>query len=146
MILFIGCSINSTPNNSNNTGPILTKLSEVHGTYQWNDEIKRIVYSKKGLIEEILSSQDPHISVRTLVSCLNDLSPTNSTMDGKAVVMGLICYEALSQTAYYEHTTSNGDIAEKWAGHIQPSATAKELDAAKRAWEIVLKSKSYVLL
>ena len=115
------------------------------GEYIWNNELKRYIYSEKKLIEKILSTREPELAVNLLVNCIDNITLTNSTLRGKRLAMGVICYEALSQTAYYEHTTQEGDIAKKWSGHILPTATPDELKEAKRAWKKVVDSKSYIL-
>jgi hypothetical protein len=125
---------------------MLTELREMKGEYLWNDELKRYIFSDKNLIEKILSTIEPELAVNVLVNSLDNLSLSNSTLQGKRLVAGIIYYEALSQTVYYEPTTQEGDIAMKWPGNILPTAKPEELKEAKRAWKKVLESKSYLLL
>ncbi len=146
IILLAACFQNTRSVDSGFTDSMLTKLREMKGEYLWNDELKRYIYSEKNLIEKILSIREPELVVNVLVNCLDDLTLTNSTLRGKRLVMGVICQEALSQTAYYEPTTKEGDIAKKWSGHILLTATPDELKEAKRAWTKVVDSKSYLLL
>ncbi|MBN1833463.1 MAG: hypothetical protein JW896_15265 [Deltaproteobacteria bacterium] len=146
IILLSACFQKSSLVDTGFTDSMLTELREMKGEYLWNDELKRYIYSEKNLIEKILSTIEPELAVNVLVNCLDDLSLTNSTLRGKRLVTGVICYEALSQTVYYEPTTQEGDIAKKWPGHILPTATPDELSEAKRAWKKVIDSKSYILL
>jgi hypothetical protein len=146
IILLSACYQKASLVDSGFTDSMLTELREMKGEYLWNDELKRYIYSEKNQIEKILSSIEPELAVNVLVNCLDDLTLTNSTLQGKKLVIGVICYEALSQTVYYEPTTQEGDIAKKWPGYILPTATPDELKEAKRAWKKVLDSKSYILL
>jgi hypothetical protein len=146
IILLSACFQKASLVDTGFTDSMLTELREMKGEYLWNDELKRYIYSEKDLIEKILSTIEPELAVNVLVNSLDDLSLTNSTLRGKRLVTGVICYEALSQTVYYEPTTQEGDIAMKWPGHILPTATPDELNEAKRAWEKVVESKSYLLL
>lgn len=148
-IIFIflsACFQKTSLSDSGLTDSMLTELRQMKGEYLWNDELKRYIYSEKNQIEEILSTIEPEPAVNVLVNCLDDLTLSNSTLQGKRLAMGVICYEALSQTAYYEPTTQEGDIAKEWSGHILPTTTPDELREAKRAWKQVLDSKSYILL
>jgi hypothetical protein len=127
--------------------PDLTQsLAQVEGDYIWNDQDNRYYFSDKEQIDQILQSQTPEIAVRVLVDCLDDLSPSKSTLNGNSVALGLVCYEALSQIVYHEETGPDGDIAAQWAGHLSPTATPSEMLAAKSAWSQVLKSRTYVFL
>jgi len=89
-----------------------------------------------------IGSADDQI-VRDLVDCLDDATPSATTLKGDRVPVGVVCYEALSQIVYYEPTEPNGDIARWWPGHVEPTATLSQLQEAKRAWADVLKKKAY---
>ena len=121
-------------------------LSNIEGQYLWNSELERYVFSDKLKLEEIISSGNQEQTLLELVDCLDDLSPTKARLDEKSVVLGVVCYEALTQLAYYEATTPEGDIAGEWEGNISPNATSEELRAAKRAWHNVLREKKYIFL
>lgn len=146
LILLSACFENTPLPDSDVKYPMLTELRAINGEYQWNDELKRFIYSEKSLIEKILANREPELAVSALVNCLDDLTLTNSTLGGKRLVTGVVCYEALSQTAYYEPTSQEGDIEKKWPGHILPTANPDELKEAKLAWKKVLDSKSYIFL
>lgn len=145
-ILLSACSQNANPVDSDAKDSLLTGLRAINGEYKWNDELKRFTYSEKNLIEKILSTREPELAVNALVDCLDDLTLTNSTLRGEKLATGIICYEALSQMAYYEPTTKEGDIEKNWPGHVVPTATPGELKEAKLAWKAVLDSKSYIFL
>ncbi len=140
IILFSACTLSSSTEHSD----LLTALAEINGSYHWNSQLKRYVFSEKLAIEKILSPKDSEFVIRALVDCLDNLTSSNSTIRNETVVLGFICYEALSQTAYHESTTETGDIAESWPGHILPAATPSELIKAKHAWKNVIESKTYI--
>jgi hypothetical protein len=122
---------------------LVSTLSSVSGDYLWDGKGRQYVYSMKAKLEEILSVQKQDTLLPILVDCLDDASLSQTRLEGKNVVVGLVCYEALSQTVYFEPTAPNGDVAKKWAGHIEPSATIDELRVAKGAWLKVLRDKTY---
>lgn len=144
-IALLACSQETGHSVSTANDSLLNELSEIHGKYVWNDELKRYLYSEKQRIETILASRETKRLITTLVDCLDNPEPTNSILNENKVALGVICYEALSQTAYYEPTDAKGDISPKWSGNIVPTATPDELHQAKQAWEKVIESKSYIL-
>jgi hypothetical protein len=146
LLILLSACFENTPIDSGVKAPLLTELRAINGEYQWNDELKRFIYSEKSLIEKILATREPELAVSALVNCLDDLALTSSTLGGKRLVTGVVCYEALSQTIYYEPTSQEGDIERKWPGHILPTATPDEIKEAKLAWKEVLDSKSYMFL
>jgi len=124
------------------TTSIRSKLAVLTGSFQWNEEMKAYVYSDKRAIEPIVGAATDEI-VRDLVDCLDDSQPSQSTLKGQRVAVGVVCYEALTQIVYYEPTTAKGDIASSWPGHIDPTAKADQLGAAKREWRDVVDKKAY---
>ncbi len=144
-IALLACTQETGLSASNSNDSVLNELSEIHGEYVWNDELKRYLYSEKQRIETILASRNTEHLITALVGCLDNPKPTNSLLNKNKVALGIICYEALSQTAYYEPTDANGDISQRWPGNIVPTATPEELHQAKQAWKKVVESKSYIL-
>lgn len=139
------CAQDIKPEDSIVADAMLKELSAINGKYIWNNEQKAYIYSEKQYIEEILSNKETEFVIKTLVGCLDNPELSNSTINNQRVALGMICYEALSQTAYYEDTTKEGDVAKYWPGHVLPTATPEELRRAKRAWEKVVDSKAYIL-
>ncbi len=133
-----------TPANKGND-PILEALTNIDGEFVWNKKLARHIYNEMEAIENAISRKNPDKVVTVLVNCIDDSSPSNSTLNGKHVSLGLVCYQALSQTAYYEPTGNIGDIKKTWPGHILPTASAHEFQEAKRAWLNVINTKSYIL-
>jgi hypothetical protein len=85
-----------------------------------------------------------HTAVDRLVSCMDKTEPAVATMGegGQRVSFGTMCYVALRFRVYYEP-----EVGEKWRGitmRFPPSE--EELQLAKKAWEKVLKEKSYGFL
>lgn len=110
-------------------------IAEVKGVYTWHSDLKRYEYSEKPKLEEILSAHSPEHAVAVLIECLDDRSTSASTLDGKPVAIGVVCYEALSQLAYHEPTDPSGDVATVWPGIVSPGATPKQMQDAKAAWK-----------
>ena len=119
-----------------------SSLARVGGSYAWNAELKRYVFSDRSAVEKVVESATVSV-IRDLVACLDDLSPSETTLKGKPVPVGVVCHQALSQIVYYEPVARSGDVAAKWPGHIEPTATAGALAAAKRAWADVIEKKAY---
>ena len=142
VFLFTACASNGV---TKEESLIIEKLSEVNGDFIWNAKLKRHVFSEMERIEKITAHENSDELIAVLVSCIDDVVLSHSTLDGKKVPVGVVCYQALSQTAYYEPTDSEGDIKGSWPGHILPTADIKEMEEAKRAWVDVVNSKSYIL-
>ena len=121
---------------------IRATLSRVSASYEWSAASKRYRFSDKATLERLVGSAGDQI-VRDLVDCLDDTTPSATTLKGGLVPVGVVCYEALTQIVYYEPTEPSGDIAKRWPGHIEPTATPIQLQEAKRAWTEVLRKKAY---
>lgn len=125
---------------------LITALVAVDGKFDWRSDLNRYIFTAPEQIETIVAAATPNIAVPILVDCIDNQAPSHATLNGVAVAVGMVCYQALSQTASHEETAPNGDIASAWAGHIEPTSTIEQRIAAKRAWQIVLKEKTYGLL
>jgi hypothetical protein len=119
-----------------------SQLSRLGGVYEWNDDVRGYVFSDKLAISEIVQEGSDE-TIDHLVECLDDLSLSATTLKGQQVPTGVLCREALGQIIYYEATAPNGDIAAKWPGNIEPTASDTDLHAAKRAWREVVAKKWY---
>ncbi|MBI5750626.1 MAG: hypothetical protein HZA59_00590 [Hydrogenophilales bacterium] len=121
-------------------------LGNAGGQYVWDEETKRYRYSDKVRLDEIVTSENRQQALPILVACIDDESPTQTRLNGRPVMLGILCYQALTQIAYYEPTEPGGDISKSWPGHISPIATVNELRAAKKAWQQVLENKLFIFL
>ena len=119
------------------------EIRMVEGRFDLWKEKNRYVFSAMMKLEKIVSSRKPDVAIHQLVDCVDDLRPSNATLNGKALVVGVVCYQALTQTVAHEETGPDGDIVLKWPGHISPTATPGELAAAKKAWKKVLREGTY---
>ena len=119
-----------------------SQLTRLGGVYEWNDDVRGYVFSDKLAIAEIVR-EGSDATIEQLVECLDDLTPSATTLQGQQVLTGVLCREALGQIIYYEATAPNGDIAAKWPGNIEPTARDADLHAAKRAWREVVAKKLY---
>lgn len=142
---FFGCSdqIRSKPSGQ---ARLLETLTNLGGQYVWDEQTKRYRYSDKVRLDEIVTSENRQQVLPVLVACIDDESPTQTRLNGKPVMLGILCYQALTQIAYYEPTEPGGDISKSWPGHISPIATVNDLRAAKRAWQQVLENKAFIFL
>ncbi len=121
-------------------------LASIGGQYIWDEKSKRYNFTEKLKLEKIVSAENRQQALPILVACMDDESPTQTKLIEKPVMLGVLCYQALTHLVYYEPTEPGGDIAKSWPGHILPNATLTELRAAKRAWQQVLDSKTYIFL
>ena len=121
-------------------------LAALEGSYRWRADLKFYLYSEQQQIESIISALPPKVAVSELIWCLDDRSTSMSTFEGKRVNVGLVCYTALTQLAYYEHTNSSGSRSTHWPGLISPRASSREMQRAKAAWKKAEAAKLLILL
>jgi hypothetical protein len=124
---------------------LAARLAGVEGTFVAEGASVELDYSAPGALAAILAEQDTQTTLRSLVDCLDDTTPSASRLNGQPVPLGVVCFEALSRLAYHEPTDVDGDIAPSWDGWISPDATPAQLRRAKAAWQIVLAEKTYIL-
>lgn len=142
---FFGCS-NQTWSKPSGQARLVGALSNLGGQYVWNEQTKRYGYSDKLKLDEIVALENRQDVLPILVACIDDESPTQTRLNGRPVMLGILCYQALTQIAYYEPTEPGGDVSKAWPGHVSPNATVNELRTAKKAWQQVLESKSFIFL
>ena len=143
---FLGCSGQhlSSPREKAKLPEALTNLG---GQYVWDDQKKRYHYSDKLRLDTIVTSENRQQVLPVLVACIDDKSLTKTQLNGKFVMLGILCYQALTQIVYYEHASDrSGDIATNWPGHITPVATLDQLRSAKKAWQQVLDNNTFIFL
>jgi hypothetical protein len=111
-------------------------LLAYEGRFEWNAERQDYIFSDRpgldGLLEPLRKD-----TLAKLVDCIDDPRSAAATLDGKPVSLGVMCYQALRQTAYVE--------ADNWPGHIGPLAGPEARQAAKQAWQATLAEQRYVL-
>ena len=123
---------------------LLSRLRSVQGEYERSSN--RGVWEFKGnrdLFVAIAAYED--FAMPRLVECLGRTEASAVTVNGRPVPLGVVCYQALMTTAYYEHGDANGDITFDWPGYIGPEASPEQLKAAQAAWHDVVKKKLYVI-
>jgi hypothetical protein len=121
---------------------LTTALAKVGGAYEWNEELKRFVFSDKPAIDKLVEPATD-ATIRDLVQCLDDKTPSATTLKDEHVAVGVLCHEALGLIVYYEAAAPNGAPDANWPGYVEPTATAEELAAAKRAWSEVVERRAY---
>jgi hypothetical protein len=122
---------------------LITSLKELRGEYERMANVEGYVFNKKSELETIVSSKGIDQTIQVLAACLDNVTPSNVTLGGKQLPLGILCYEGLTLLIYYEPTTSSGDVALKWPGHISPTADPNQMRAAKKAWTKVVKERSF---
>jgi hypothetical protein len=85
-------------------------------------------------------------AIGPLVECIGDTSLTQTTLSGRRVLLGVLCYEALSRIVSHEATDASGDLDPNWPGYLAPDAGASDLRRAWQAWLVVLHSGDYNLI
>ena len=103
-------------------------------------------YSEKIKLDSVITKDDQDRNLKYSVSCMDDETPSKTLLEGKAVVLGVICNQAATLLGYYEHTDKQGETTSHWPGYIAPTATIEELRSAKKAWLNVLENKTYIKL
>ena len=136
----LGC-MNKTPTEAEVLRNALLSLGgqytkDAQGKYQYSDKIK---------LDAVITKGDQDKNLNSLVSCMDDATSSQTLLEGKAVMLGVLCNQAVTQLVYYEQTDKHGDVAQ-WPGYIAPTATIEELRAAKKAWQAVLENKSFIKL
>lgn len=145
VLVIVSCTSIEKSAKVDNDTEILLSLSGLDGEYIWRDEINKYIYSKKLEIEKLISSHNKNKIIQVLVNCIDNISTSNSHLNKEKVKLGVLCYEALTQTIYHEPLLLNGDLA-LWSGHILPDADASQLKEAKRVWSEVIEKKKYHFL
>lgn len=126
---------------------LIGALLNIDGSYAINAATKKIEFNNKVKLAETVSSIAPEKLVPQLIACMDDERNSKVKYRGKAVPLGMLCYEALTFTVYYEPTDARGDVAKHWPGYLKSGdISLAGLRAAKRAWEEVARKKAYVFL
>jgi hypothetical protein len=80
---------------------------------------------------------------------MGDTTKSTSTAAGRAVPIGIVCYEALAHIAYYEayddRPQGTGKYAQ-WPGEIDATASVARLRRAQIAWRAAIRQKRYRFL
>ena len=143
--LLLGCA-NSVVSGPSVERDLLEQLTSLEGIFSWNDGQQIFDYNKRGGIEKLIEGRNVEETLRILADNIDNPRPSNSMINGKKVVLGVVCYTAIAQIAYFEPAAKDGDVAEAWAGHLSPEATMEELSKAKMAWQAIIELQLYFLL
>ena len=119
---------------------LIGDLGDIKGGYRHGSSGQWVFDGARGLFAAIAGYGDS--AVARLTDCLDNPQPSSTTLEGKPVPIGVVCYEALLYTAYAE---PEGSDTGEWPGIVLPTATVEELRAAKAAWQQVVREKSYRL-
>jgi len=124
---------------ANVIGELVDSLATIEGKFrqvnlQWQFD------GDDSMFRRIAGHGDSALAI--LVECLDRAEPAAATVNGRRVLVGVMCYTVLQRTAYpTEHEDGSGE----WAGVVFPTASAGELEAAKAAWQEVLATGRYRL-
>jgi hypothetical protein len=116
--------------------PLDDALQHFEGSFRWDAPQRAHVFSNRPGLAALLEPS-PEQRLAALAACIDDPRPARATLDGKAVSLGVMCYQALRLLAYVEKPD--------WPGHIGPLATPAERRAARAAWQAVLDDGAYAL-
>lgn len=116
--------------------PVEDALQRFEGSFRWDTARSAHVFSDRPGLAALLEPS-PEEKLADLVTCIDDPRPAQATLDGQAVSLGVMCYQALRLFAYVEKAD--------WPGHIGPQAAPAERSAARAAWQAVLGEGAYVL-
>jgi len=139
LFLISGCQSEKTTNAS-----IIESLSNIEGKYILNPQTKSYSFNAKAKIEDIINESNQEELINALVENMDNEKKSKSTLNGKVLPIGIICYEALTQIIYFEPTNNEGDISSTWKGHLNPQATSIQMREAKKAWKKVVEMKSFI--
>jgi len=122
-------------------GPKLAlDLRTFHSRYVWNEQKKLYELRDRQELERIISKYPTETRIKMLVDCMSDDTHSQVKLNGTEVPIGLICYEGLTQTIYYEPKTI------RWPGYLRVPTSKRRLVDAQRVWRKVIRSKSYIVL
>lgn len=127
-----------------NMSPLQTQLATLSGHYVWNSQEKMYVYTNPSGLDEIAQAYDLETLLPQLVSCMDNATPTQSTLNHEAVPLGVLCYQAITLLVYHEEVNEGGDLLD-WPGYIHLPASPADLKAAQEAWRKVISEKNYVV-
>ncbi len=107
---------------------LIERLRTVPGRYE---ELPTRLWELQGM-DSILEAFVPFRdgAVVRLVDCLDRREPTATALGGRPVLLGALCFEALTHIAYAE---PEGAESGNWPGVVFPTATDAQLRAAKAA-------------
>lgn len=131
---------------ADDTSRLSASLMSLGGRYIWDEKGKRFYFSEKNRLEQIIESSGRERSLVILLDCMDDDTPTQTLLGDKHVALGMLCYQALTQTIYYEPNDASGDIDVKWPGYVTADATIEQLREAKKAWKTVVVAKRHIFL
>jgi hypothetical protein len=83
-------------------------------------------------------------AVVRLVDCLDAPGEGNAIADGRRVPIGVLCSWALRHVASFE-SGEEDEVNGTWPGSVEPTATRPQLEAAGRAWRLVVEQHRYRL-
>lgn len=128
---------------SDSLAALIGTLKHVPGRFEQGVNGVMVFKGDRNIFRAIREFEDN--AVVRLVACLDDTMQAAATSNGRNVLTGVMCDQALKATAYYEAVDERGDADPTWPGYISPDATATQLRAAKKAWEVVVRKRAYVI-
>jgi hypothetical protein len=111
-------------------------LLALEGRFEWHAGRAGFVFSDRPALAAPLEPA-PEAQLATLAACTDDPRPARATLEGQAVSLGALCYQALRLVAYVETAG--------WPGHIGPQAGPAERLKAREAWQAAIAGGHYRL-
>ena len=122
---------------------LMALLPSVQGAVAPADPTVGSFQGDRAVLDAMVSRGDS--AVVRLVDCLDRRDTSEVALGQHQLTMGELCYVVLNAVAYYEATGPDGALTADWPGHVALPASAAQLAAAKRAWLMVVKRRSYML-
>lgn len=119
---------------------LVDSLANVPGSFVLEGAVWRFIGSQEALLA-LAGGGDS--AVTRLVECIDRDTHARATVDSTAVLLGAMCAYALSHVAYATEFEDDPDA--NWPGVVSPGATPEQLQAAKRAWQEVVRLRRYRL-
>jgi hypothetical protein len=123
---------------------LIDSIKQLRGEYRF-EPTKGWAFSNEPQLIALLRSMEPFAdsAVVRMVDCLDASTPSLTTVDGRAALTGVLCYEALRRSAVPIGYEDDPDFT--WKGYLKPTATSADLQEAKKEWQRVVESGKYRL-
>ena len=125
-------------------------VGSMNGYFELVQDLNRYMYRGDSFWALLKRYSDDDEAVKdlapSLVECMDDVSPSGSTLNRGRLPRGLMCYLFMIHLIYYEPGNEKGEIDFTWPGFILPDATPEQLRGAKKAWQEVVSQRRYTIL
>jgi hypothetical protein len=129
---------------------VVERLGAMAGAFEYSTEDRRYAYRGIAFWQALERLHEDEGAIRQLVpllvECMDNTSPSASTLSGAAVPHGMMCYWFLIHLVYHEPEGGSGSVDLNWPGFILPNAGYEQIQRAKATWLRVITEGRYSLL